>query len=355
MNNYGNVRFSGMGYTCMFDRNLVCRFSDNCELSGFLTRSRKVRTVYRLHIGGSGTFEHRFMTGGVRYRSVFQPFFDMFCLCRIYPEDCFMKQSYSELYRYVSDIRMCSAQTLALAKRTEERICSCNDCEKYDDLTGELTAAAEKMFSASGSVLKLFDTERVFEYIPLVRYLSATNEFIRKNNDLLGRHIELEAELTRGVARMNYAIFEAALLSVIRVFYRVMRSGDRIKLRITDSRNGDLLLSAEYTARGLSEDHVPKHDIELLSCSFGCLNGRCRLYFSGEKLVFRASVPASLSGYFNRIKDHSDISDGAEDISDNITYMLSPDLRSARPSFSPDLSALMWDIAMRELYEAAAV
>lgn len=355
MKDYGNVRFSGLGYTCLFDRNLICRFTDNDAISGLLARSRRVRAAYRMHLGGTGVFEHRFISGGVRYRSVFQPFFDMFCLCRIYPEDCYMKQSYSELYRYISDIRMSSAQTLALVKRTEERICSYNDREKYDDLTGELTASAEKIFSASGSVLKLFDTERIFEYIPLERNLSVTNEFIRKNNALLGRHIELDVELSRGVARMNYAIFEAALLSVIRVFYRVMRSGDSMKLHISGGENGALLLSGEYGTEGLSKDHVPEHDADLLRCSFGCLNGRCRLYFSGEKLVFNAAVPAYLSNYFNRVRIYEDIAVSGEVPTADTKGVPSPDLSSSRPSFSPDLSALMWDIAMRELYEAAAV
>ena len=115
MSAYENVKFSQLGYTFIFDDDFRCLYSDSNSMAERLKGCRSIRNAMIVNRGRCQPFEHRFSFGKVRYRAAFIPFFEFCYICRVYPEDCYMRCAYSELYKSIFDIRNAIKNTVRAA------------------------------------------------------------------------------------------------------------------------------------------------------------------------------------------------------------------------------------------------
>jgi len=357
---YENIRFSGIGYTVVFGKNLDITYCDSGAPVDAVRRSPKVMAAAKIGLAALNSFEHRFMSEGIRYRAAFNPFYENCCLCRIYPEDCYLKRAYSELYRYISDMRMIAVGMTSAAERLEGMIYANSDEDKYSCETAELRKAAEKEYSFATEVLKLFDTQHIFEYIPIVQCLRNTYEYVSKSNEVIGKYIYFDVDVRQSVARMNYPLFETALASVIRIFYRVMNDGENVTLRIKGTDTGTISLYAEYEFRDEIDQSELDMDIGIMRCSFEALDGRTELSTFRDHLIFRAKVPVSLSNYFSRVKESGAYSENENTLKGFGRFIYTDEkyksvLHSPMTGYRPELSSVIWDIALKSFYQKVAV
>ncbi len=359
MSVYENVRFAQIGYSAVFDKEKKCFSSDDNELMRRLEKQAGIRTAMKINLGNLKSFEHRFSYRKIRYRATFTPFHERFYLCRVYPEDCYMKHAYSELYKSISDIRMNAAEMICSVKKLDERLISINAGE-LRSYTSFLLSSAEKEYACATEILGIFDKQHIFEYIPIVKYLAGTAERIKKNNAIIGKRVILETTLNKSVARVNHILLEAAVSCIVKFFYKILQKDEEVLLRITGTDSGELRMKADFESKTALNIEELGMDIGLIRCVFEALDGKAVIDIDGNKISLRGEVPVSLSNYFNRIKgiyeefDENELYDpeqknilNAPESDKNKYYAL----HSRKSEYREDLLELIWNIAMNSFYE----
>lgn len=358
MSVYENVRFAQIGYAAVFDRKKECFSTDRSDLMKHLEKQIGVRTAMRINIEKLTSFEHRFSYSKVRYRATFTPFHECFFLCRVYPEDSYMKCAYSGLYKYISDMRMNAAEMICELRKLDEELGSSENGDTFRSHTAGLIAAAEKEYSTASDILRMFDKQHVVEYIPIVMYLDRTNERVRKNNSILRKNVILDISIRQSVARVNYMLFEGAITCLVKLFYKIMQKGESITLKITGTDSGSVSLKADCAVSAPVGN--TDTDVGLLKCMFDALDGSAVLRMDDGKFIFRGEIPVSLSNYFNRIKGiyaESDESVFAEQNAGSVAAAGGRDrnkpyeFRSHQEKYEEDILDVMWSIAMNSLYQ----
>ena len=108
-----DIQFGNIGYSCIFSSEMNIYFSDNKDLFTSLCRKRRISAASLIGQAAAGLCEHRFTYEGVRYRAIFVPIYNRNFLCICYPEDCFLKNSFSDIYNSVNDVRRRSLTMLS--------------------------------------------------------------------------------------------------------------------------------------------------------------------------------------------------------------------------------------------------
>ena len=362
MSVYRNVRFAQIGYAAIFDNEKQLFSSDRNALMKYLEKQVSVRTAMKINIESLKSFEHRFSYCKVRYRATFTPFHENFFLCRVYPEDSYMKCAYSDLYKYISDMRMNAAEMVCTARRLDEDLCSKGEDGELRDHAKKLLEAAEKEYASASEILKMFDKQHIFEYVPIVLNLERTKKRIRLNNDIMKRNVVLDVDIKQSVARVNYLLFEACITCLAKLYYKTLQEGETATLRVRGTDTGSLSVRTEYEFGNKINEADIELDIRLIKCIFEALDGSSVLDIMGNRLVFRGEVPVSLSNYFNRIKGIYQEFDENEPYEPEEENIFDPalakrdrnrplELHSNTTVYKEDMLELMWSIAMNSLYE----
>ncbi len=360
MSAYENVKFSQLGYTFIFDDDFRCLYSDSNSMAERLKGCRSIRNAMIVNRGRCQPFEHRFSFGKVRYRAAFIPFFEFCYICRVYPEDCYMRCAYSELYKSIFDIRNVAAVSVSEIQRFEEDMFSNSDEDKYGTFASGEKERSDKMLSVASSLLKMFDAAHTVDYVPIIECVGNSCDAIRKVSPILHKNIEFEVDIRRSVARMNYVLFDAALSGIARLLYRCMYQGDTAHIRIAGKSNGMLEVSGFYESDKPLCDEIPQHDIGILKCIFECLAGRLSFIITEKKFIVNASVPAELSDYTNRIRNAEMYQQSEGEVEyDPLGFagLFSTDhekpisFSASKIPYSVNISTMMCNIAMQTFYE----
>lgn len=364
MSTYENVRFSKLGFTFIFDRNMLCLYSDNGDMARRLCGCRAIKTAAKINKGRCASFEHRFSFDGIRYRAAFTPFFEMCYICRVYPEDCYIRYAYSELYNNIADIRTHAAVSVSETDRFAAEILASSDEDKYGSFADGEKERSERIFSVASSVLKMFDSEHIVEYVPVAKCLERTAGIITKNNSLLKKKLVIEIDVRQSVARMNYVLFEAMLSCIARVYYKCMNDGGETVVRIVGKDSGKINVNASYSCDDKLAETLPEYDIKVLKCLSECLGGSAGIVLEENSFSVNVSVPAALSNYYNRIRSsRNDSVDAEEEVSQQLRYsgLFSADPGAGKKFYASsaeyvlDLSAMISDIAMKDIYDTLIV
>lgn len=360
MSVYENVRFAQIGYAAVFDRERKRFWADENYLTKHLEKQISVRTAMRINIENLKSFEHRFSLHKVRYRATFTPFYERFFLCRVYPEDSYMKCAYSELYKLISDMRMRAAEMICTLRKLDEHIIALGNDALCREHTAKLLSDAEKEYASATDIMKMFDKQHIFEYIPIKSYLEKTRKRIRQSNSILGKNVALEVDLKHSVARVNYVLFEAAISCLVKLFYKILQPDESVTLKLKGTESGSISVRTEFFADAPIDMSDTELDVSLIKCIFEALDGVSVLDITGNRIVFKGDIPVSLSNYFNRIKgiyedfDENEYYDPEARSIMNIdeSYKNKPFILHSRPNqYNGDLLELVWNIAMNSLYE----
>lgn len=356
---YKNVRFAKIGYTFIFSNDGTCRYSDDSDMAARLIGSRGFRTALKTRGKSCEPFEHRFLFGGIRYSADFHPFYGVSYICRVYPEDCYLKHAYSGLYNSIADLKAIAATSVAENAKFSEILKDGSYGEEivgYADREGK---RSQRVLDLTSDILKMFDSEHIVEYVPIIDCLENTCDILGKNNGIFGKNINFKIDISRGVAKMNYVLFEAALAGISRILYKCMDTGDESEVLIKERKNGSISVTAAYTAKNGLTAEIPEYDIMIMKCLCESLDGKASADLSGDTLTIKALIPAELSNYYNRLR--SGISEVDEEHPGEyekrgFSAILASDygryrkFRAYRQEFVPDLTRMIIDIAMNEIY-----
>ncbi len=355
-----DVKYSQIGYTFIFDRQMNCLYCDSGSMAERLKSCRSIKNAMEVNKGSFRPFEYRFSFGKVRYRAVFTPFFASCYICSVYPEDSYLRCVYSEFYKSIFYLRTLSAVSVSETQLFEESIITNSDEEKYGGYTAGEKERSEKMLLYSSSLLKMLDNEHIVEYIPISERIENSCKAIGKSTDILNKKIEFDIDIRQSVARMNYILFEAALSGIARIIYGFMLKDDNACIRISGKPDGTIEINGSYEAGRPLDNNISEHDKGVLKCIIECLSGRSTFTLSERKFTVNAVVPAALSNYSNRVKNAGMYKKQSEEVEYDplglaglFTSVPEKNARFHAPEhpYNVDVSTLLCNIAMQKYYE----
>lgn len=297
-----NRLFSNLGYSGIFSDKFELKWSDAPELFRKLA-SVKSTTASKMHAEKSEMFfEQQFTYNKVKYLASFHPITSFAYLCRIYPEEYFLKFAYSDLYTSIAEIRKDAVGIAADINILKEALAAEDMLDKYRDMIDEYLLHAEAIMSSAKGISDMFDISHLCEYVLITEKLSHTSSKFGKYNVQLGRSVDFTVNIKKSVARINYTVFESALIGIGKILYLILDRGDEAFLHITEKQNGSLAVYASAPYKADFDFVRLDHDIKMINCLFECLCGESKFFRSDDKLTVKATVPAYLSNYVNRIK-----------------------------------------------------
>lgn len=314
MNTSDIYKFSRLGYCVIMTRELNMFWADVPELYKKLISLRGFKAAKDAAFPTDSPFEQRFTYSGVKYRALMLPLNDGHYMCRVYPEECFLKHSYSEMYSCVTGIKNDAVSMISGIEELKERLAGDGLLDEYRDLLDGQMKSAEAVLADSRSITKLFDTEHMCEYVPINTMLSFTVSRLKKFNIELGKTVDISVSIEKSVARINYTVFEAAVLGISKLLYMIMNAGGDADIRIKGRENGSISIYSSTAFNKKFDFNRIERDIRILNCMFESLSGHSRFYRADNNFIVKASVPAYLSNYVNRIKTDDEIFDNIEDV-----------------------------------------
>ena len=364
MNRYADIRFSGIGYTVLFDNKMKYLSSDNEQIAARILSCNAVKTAAKINRGCIKSFEHRFSYGTVRYRAVFEPFFERFYICRVYPEDCYIRCAYSELYKSISDIRDLAAVSVSENEKFNEAVISASDEEKYGEFYSDVRERSERIFSIASSILKIYDSKHIYEYVPIQKLLEKSQKQLRRNNSILNKQIAFNNDIKYGVAKMNYVLFDAALSGIARILYKCMEENDNAIISLSEKDKSSITIKAFLEHASSFDESALEYDINVLKSIFESIEGTVVISEPEDGLLIKGFVPAALSNFYNRIKYvrmFETTADALDRELQGLAESLVPHNSNVYEFNAPpagvytDISMLIWDITVYKMYEGLIV
>ncbi|MBQ9382634.1 MAG: hypothetical protein IJT87_00205 [Ruminiclostridium sp.] len=296
-----DVKFGKIGYSCILSPNLRVMNSDNYRIFTRICKNSKVISAGRVGISCFSSFEHRFTFEGVRFRAIFTPIYNGHILCRCYPEDCFLKNSYSDMYNSIYKIRYEAMDMIARLGSLLDEMHGDDADGSYIEAVSEQLLSAEKVFSDASGVMDIFDVSQKFEYVPIRDLLKSSDERLHSYSYTVGREVAIAADIECGVARINYMILEAAIFELVGIMYTLLGKGCKAVLNIKGRRYEPLVCTASIAYPDNVDEQALERRIRLVKCSFESISGKAYLYVKDGMFNIEASVPVSLSEHYERI------------------------------------------------------
>ncbi len=354
MNAYDGVKYGRIGFTGILNHDLASVWNDAPALFRKISSLRSVLAAKALSDRLYVSFSHCFTYNKIRYCAVFTPLYDRYYICRIYPEDFYLKNAFSEMYDYICAVRTRALSSLLDARDFAERNSEIFRDQRFDDYMESQIRSYEEICSDAGNVLKLFDKSHMCEYVPIEKYLLYTNDHLKKFNSDNRKNVLLDLDISSPVARINYTLFESAIFLMVRIFYTVMEENDSAVIKVSSRQDGSLALSSSYRMRSPLDERKVNKEIKLLRCSLSELGGELRFYVCGDRLDMKSYVPASLSNYVSRIrkidrnnKNSSDMFElrGIDDIFDSYEKNFVA-FRSPKEQTDADVSSMLAELIL---------
>ena len=306
-------KFGRIGFNAIFDTDMKVAWSNEKRLFRKIASSDIFMDAYRDAADNREPFENKLTYNGVRFKAVFIPIADRRYLCIAYPEDRFVRFAYSEMYMRIFNIRSCADKMIA---GCPDILGSAKKCDVPDDviklIEDQLRFAESVKYDADG-IAKIYDADRMCEYVSIREKIAETYGNIRKYNKILSRNVTFDADIECSVAKINYSVFEAALLGIVRMMYKYLPKGGSGRIIINGSRELGLRIGTSCDSR---PDVFSIKDIEYeirdIKCAFEYLGGSSEIFLGENGLSVKASAPASLSNFNCRVKSY-DLTDTAED------------------------------------------
>ncbi len=356
MNPYDGVKFGRIGYTGILRSDLTSIWNDAPVLFRKLYSVRSILAAKALSKKLFVSFTHCFTYNHIKYCAVFTPMYDMNYICRIYPEDFFLKNAFSEMYDYIHSIKKKAASALIDTKEYFEKNCGRFGDSGFDGFMESQIRLFEDIFSDSGNVLKMFDKSHMCEYVPICSYLEHTYNHIKKYNSDQKKNVLFDIDIAFPVARMNYTVLESAIFLMVRICYMVMAENDSVTIKIKGREDGSLSFDMSYDIRVGFDEYGINKALRLLRCDLSEIGGELRFYISGDKIEMSCYVPASLSNYVSRIRKidrKDDLSNEVYELRgiEDVFYSYEKNFiafRSYRKDINIDISAMLSELILSD-------
>ncbi len=302
MNVCDGVKYGRIGFTGILNPDFTLAWSDCPDLFKKIITLKSVLAAKAVGTALFRTFRHCFTKNGIKYCAVFTPISDKYYLCRIYPEDFFLKNAFSEIYSYVHTIKVDSMSTFLDLREFIGTHSGDFPDEEYETFLEEKAASAERIYTFARNILSTFDKSHMCEYVPIEKFLDSTFSHIRMYNAVRKKEVLLETKINAPVARINYSVLESCIYIVVKIFYKILQTGESVTLSVRSDADGSLYMNARHKLTAEFDENDLSRDLRLLRCSMESLGGYAKFYISEDSIVFRSSVPAALSNYVKRIK-----------------------------------------------------
>ena len=306
-------KFGRIGFSAIFDSDTKVAWSNEKRLFRKIASSDIFMNAYRDAADKRDPFENKLTYNGVRFKAVFIPIADRRYLCIAYPEDRFVRFAYSEMYMRIFNIRSCAEKMIAGCPDILE---AAGKCSVPDDvlkmIEDQLRFAESVKYDADG-IARIYDADRMCEYVSIREKVAETFGNIKKYNKILSRNITFDADIECSVAKINYSVFEAALLGIVRMMYKCIPKDGDGRIIIKGNRDTGLHIRTfcEHGSEGFSLKDID-YEIRDIKCAFEYLGGSAEIMLGENGLSVKASAPASLSNFNCRVKSY-DLTDTPED------------------------------------------
>ena len=359
VNENSGERFSSVGYCGIADNNGKFLWSTNKRLFRRVSECERFVTARKSLAGIHTSFEVRMTFEGVRFRISSLPVPDKRLLCMAYPEECYIRYAYSEMYMRIFNIRRNAARSLSASHEIQSMLAELGAPEKLTELIEEQISFSEEIFHDSVSIGSLFDNEHICDYVEIEKKLKNSVDQIRKYNSAVGKTVTFDIRFSHKVARISYPVFETALLEIVRVIYKSMPEKAETCIAVADDMSGRILVSARTPLCAGFDPAVIDGEVRDIMCAFECLGGHTKIYLVDGNLVIKADAPAPLSNYIHRVKPDGYYAAHAEELKGYSAVIAPvshrPDdefiLHSPKTEVEISMCALMADIMFSELIQ----
>ncbi len=299
-----DVRFGKIGYSGILSPDFRVLNSDNDRIFMRISRNNKIITASKAGLSCFTSFEHRFTYESVRFRAIFTPIYNDHFLCRCYPEDCFLKNSYSDMYENIYKIKHEAMDMIARLNSLIDEMHRDDAAEAYLEAVTEQLISSERVLADSSGVMDIFDVSQKFEYVPIKELLNASNERLKSYSGSIDRDVTISVDIDCGVARINYMILEAAIFELVGIMYTLLGKGAKAELNVKGRRYEPLTCTASIEYPENVNEAELERKIRLVKCSFESISGKAYLFVKDGMFNIEASVPVSLSNHYERIANN---------------------------------------------------
>lgn len=295
-------RYSRLGFCCVLTSGAKIAWSDDNRVFKKILASKGFKEAFEASSADLLSFEHKLTVDGVRFMIVCIPVPGNRYVCTAYPEIIYMKQSYSEMYARIFNIRRSAGKDLSLLVTLEEKLKEISADEGCFDLLKEMYACAEEIISDSDGICRLFDAEHLSGYVDLKDSINSTFAAVRKYNALMRRDIRADVQLERCVARVNYTVLETLLLETVRILYKLLPENGSSLISVKGGKDGALVIKTERLAATDIDPGALDSEIRDIRCATECLGGSVKISSPEEGFMLKVVLPVSLSNYTGRVK-----------------------------------------------------
>ena len=306
-------RFGRIGFTAIFDSDMRIAWCNEKRLFRKIASSEIFMKAYRLAAEDREPFENKLRHNGIVYKAVFIPVADRRYLCIAYPEDRFIRFAYSEMYMRIFNIRSCADKMIAGSPEISDAAKKCGVADEVMMLIDDQRRFAESVKYDADGIAKIYDADSMCEYVSIRGKIGETFRNIRKYNSILSRNITFDADIECSVAKINYSVFEAAVLGIVRMMYKVIPKDGSGCIIIRGRRESGLRIT---TSCGACSGDVCIKDIDYeirdVKCAFEYLGGKAEIKLGENGLSVTAAAPANHSNFNCRVKSY-ELTDTPED------------------------------------------
>ena len=212
----------------------------------------------------------------------------------------------------VFNIRSGSEKSLAAVSALKEELSGFGVPDEVMKLIDDQLTFCERVKFDADSISRLFDADRICEYVKIREKLDETCRRIKKYAPVLKRTVTVDYDIKCSVAKVSYTVFESALFETVRALCKYLPEGGNGIIKIREAGKTGIRISASCDAREDFDMSLIAGEITDIKCAFEYMGGKAEVSDGENGLSIRASAPVSLSNYNRRVKTY-DLNDICED------------------------------------------
>ncbi|MBO6302888.1 MAG: hypothetical protein J6N15_10670 [Ruminiclostridium sp.] len=352
-----------LSYTCFLNSEGKCIYTNNPAFFKRFLSNKKFREDFPEHAKAHKLYEQTYTSEGIKYRIDILPVSADRSLAFAYPEDCYIKLSYSEMYMRLFNINRYANRINGTLVRLKDFINSGHEHTGEEKrLVDDLENSAGQILDESSSVLGLFDLEYISRYVNIAEKLRHTEYCIAPYNNRYGKCIKFEYDIDRPVAKLNYTVLETAVFGTVALLYKSLPVKGTGKLKFRGNDKGELIITAKAKLREGFDRSAAENDIRTISCSFEALSGNSEVFIENGSISVYASVPAHLSNHVGRLD--SGLHSGGDDAErlNGYSFIIAPEeiteyddkdyeftLNSPRKDHKSDFSVMLAEFMLGDI------
>lgn len=357
--------FVPTSFSCFLDEKGKCVFSDNEAFFRRLLSGKKFKTDFAAAAQNHSRSEKNYTFDGIKYKVIIIPVAGEKFYVVAYPEDCYIKFSYSEMYMRLFNIRINANNIKGTLQLLKDNLHSDQDIgARITRLIDELEHYSGEVLINADDVLSLFDIEHIGRYVNLSEKLHHTEYCIKPYNARYDRTVNFRIDIEHLVAKVNYTVLEAAVYGIAGIMYKTLPVGGKGTVSFTEIENGHLLLEAQADVSEVFKRNTIDNDIRNVRCAIDALGGTSETVGNKDAVIIKARIPVKLSNYVHRINTGAYDKDDEYEKMSGYHLVIAPDelsgeemspeaeliLNSFRSEYKRDYSAILAEIMLGTLY-----